>query len=88
MLLGGQKHHFLQDSVHSSKFCAVYQILQKFPLAQNRRILEGLINLSLSNGTFVKQWKTAIVWPLLKKSNLELLPLSVCIPFKYSCELH
>ena len=38
MLSGGQKHHFLQDSVHISKFCAVYQILR----VQNRRILEGM----------------------------------------------
>ena len=35
MLLGGQKHHFLQDSVHISKFCAVYQILRKIPRVQN-----------------------------------------------------
>ena len=37
-----QKHHFLQDSVHISKFCTVYQILRKIPWVQNRRILEGL----------------------------------------------
>ena len=42
MLLGGQKHHFLQDSMHISKFCAVNQILRKIPRAQNRRFLEGL----------------------------------------------
>ena len=42
MLSGGQKHHFLQDSVPISKFCAVDQILRKIPWAQNRRILEGL----------------------------------------------
>ena len=42
MLSGGQKHHFLPDSVLISKFCAVYQILRNIPRAQNRRILEGL----------------------------------------------
>ena len=47
MLSGGQKHHFLQDSVHISKFCAVYQILRKIPRAQNRRILEGLLNINI-----------------------------------------
>ena len=41
-VLGGQKHHFLQDSMHISKFCAVNQILRKIPRAQNRRFLEGL----------------------------------------------
>ena len=40
MLSGVQKH--LQDSVHISKFCAVYQILRKILQVQNRRILEGL----------------------------------------------
>ena len=35
MLSGGQKHHFLQDSEHISKFCAVYQILRKITRAQN-----------------------------------------------------
>ena len=42
MLFRGQKHHFLQDSVHVSKFCAVYPILRKIPLTQNRRILKRL----------------------------------------------
>ena len=37
-----KKHHFLQDSVHISKFCAAYQIVRKIPRAQNHRILEGM----------------------------------------------
>ena len=61
----------------STKSCEIDAIptwLLKENLDGFLEIVTNLINLSLSNGTFVKQWKTAIVRPLLKKSNLELLP--------------
>ena len=61
----------------STKSCEIDAIpawLLKENLDGFLEIVTSLINLSLSNDTFVKQWKTAIVQPLLKKSNLELLP--------------
>ena len=36
-------------------------------------IITRIINISLANGVFVPQWKSAIVRPLLKKSGLELI---------------
>ena len=35
-----------------------------------------IINLSLLSGTFLQNWKTAIVTPLLKKQGMELLKLN------------
>ena len=36
-------------------------------------IITKIVNLSLLNGVFCDQWKTALVKPLLKKANLELV---------------
>ena len=36
-------------------------------------IITRIINIFLTNGVFVPQWKSAIVRPLLKKSGLELI---------------
>ena len=58
MLSRGQKHHFLQDFVHISKFCAGYQILRKIPRAQNPRgtvryTMEGETNREQSNRVYL-----------------------------------
>ena len=38
-----------------------------------------IVNISLTNGEFCTQWKTAIVKPLLKKLGLELLQFVLLI---------
>ena len=38
----------------------------------------NLVNISLWDGVFVSQWKTAIIRPLLKKPNLDLILSSYC----------
>ena len=38
------------------------------------QIITKIINISLMWGTFVEEWKTAIVHPLLKKLGSELIP--------------
>ena len=38
------------------------------------QIITKIINISLTQGTFVEEWKTAIVHPLLKKLGSELMP--------------
>ena len=43
-------------------------VLDKYVL-----IITKVINLSLSKGVFVGKWKTAIVRPLLKKIDFELI---------------
>lgn len=37
-------------------------------------IITSIVNLSLSGGVFAKDWKSAIVRPLLKKKGLDLIP--------------
>ena len=36
-------------------------------------LITKIVNLSLSEGQFVRSWKTAVVWPLLKKLGLQLI---------------
>ena len=36
-------------------------------------LITKIVNLSLTEGQFIRSWKTAIVWPLLKKLGLQLI---------------
>lgn len=46
--------------------------LLKHILSKLGSVITGVVNLSLSSGTFATDWKSAIVRPLLKKKGLEL----------------
>lgn len=40
-------------------------------------LLTHMVNLSLSSGAFPEEWKTALVVPLLKKHEVDLVPKTI-----------
>ena len=61
------------------KHCEIDSIPTKIPLQCLESLLPTItqiINLSLDQSIFSRDWKTAVVRPLLKKSGMELVPSS------------
>ena len=59
-----------------AKYCeldAIPTSILKKPAPHIKETITKVVNISLTEGKFPSQWRTASVRPLLKKSGLELL---------------
>ena len=68
------KHILLSMTSKSCEQDAVPTKLLKDILPSVIPIITNIVNISLTEGLYSYQWKTAIIRPLLKKSGLELIP--------------
>ena len=66
----------------ASKSCEmdpILTILLKDILPSIIKLKTNIINISLQFGVFVKDWKVAVIKPLLKKIGLDLIPQNYCL---------